>query len=93
MSSKSVDIEGNHDGQDSWARQVLEAVRGIRYGSVEVVVHDGHVVQIERRVKVRLSTAERRPPDSPERASNHIRRAHLKSGGTEPLATREEKEQ
>lgn len=86
MSIKSVDILDN----DGYA-QILEAVRGIRYGSVEVVVHDGHVVQIERRVKVRLGTADRRPPDR-RRQVNPERRAHLESGGTEPLGTREEKE-
>ena len=86
MSIKSVDILDNDE-----CDQILEAVRGIRYGSVEVVVHDGHVVQIERRVKVRLGTADRRPPDrrGPDKPE---RRAHLKSGGTEPLGTREEKE-
>jgi hypothetical protein len=42
---------------------VLEAVRGIRYGSVEVVIHDARIVQIERREKVRLEVTSRRPPD------------------------------
>ncbi|MCI0407769.1 MAG: YezD family protein [Acidobacteria bacterium] len=45
-------------------RAVLEAIRGLRYGSVEVVVHDSRVVQIERREKVRL------PPQLPGRRSN-----------------------
>ena len=35
-------------------RRILEAVRSLEYGSVEVVVHDSQVVQIERREKVRL---------------------------------------
>jgi len=35
-------------------RRILEAVRSLDYGSVEVVVHDSQVVQIERREKVRL---------------------------------------
>ena len=87
MSINSVDIMDN-DEYD----QILEAVRGIRYGSVEVVVHDGHVVQIERRVKVRLGTTDRRLPDGRGHTNNLDRRAHLKSGGTEPLETREEKE-
>ena len=33
---------------------VLRAIRGIRYGSVEIIVHEGRVVQIERKEKVRL---------------------------------------
>ena len=34
--------------------QILATVRGLRYGSVELVLHDGRVVQIERREKTRL---------------------------------------
>jgi hypothetical protein len=44
---------------------VLRALRGLRYGSVEVVVHDGRAVQIERREKVRReppAPADDRPP-------------------------------
>ncbi|HYV85934.1 MAG TPA: YezD family protein [Patescibacteria group bacterium] len=39
---------------DGLAQQILRAVRGLRYGSVEITIHDGEVVQIERREKVRL---------------------------------------
>ena len=31
-----------------------EALRRIRYGTVELVIHDGRVVQLERREKVRF---------------------------------------
>jgi hypothetical protein len=46
-------------------RAVLQALRGLRYASVEVVVHDGRAVQIERREKVRLEPSapgDDRPP-------------------------------
>ena len=33
---------------------ILDAVHQIRYGSVEIVIHDGRIVAIERREKVRL---------------------------------------
>ena len=33
---------------------IIEAVQSIRYGAVEIVIHDGHVVQIERREKLRV---------------------------------------
>jgi hypothetical protein len=33
---------------------VLDAIRSVRYGSVEIVIHDGRVVAIERREKVRI---------------------------------------
>lgn len=35
-------------------KKVLEALKGIRYGSVEIVIHDSRIVQIERKEKVRL---------------------------------------
>jgi hypothetical protein len=46
-----------------WERAVVEAIRALRYGSVEVVVHEGRVVQIETRAKVRFDDAGRRRPD------------------------------
>ena len=46
-----------------WERAVVEAIRTLRYGSVEIVVHEGRVVQIETRAKVRFDEAGRRRPD------------------------------
>ena len=31
-----------------------KTVRAIRYGSVEIVIHDGRIVQIERKEKLRF---------------------------------------
>ena len=33
---------------------ILLAVKGLRFGSVEIVVHDSKVVQIERKEKMRF---------------------------------------
>ncbi len=41
-------------------QRVLEVIKDLRYGSVEVVVHDGKVVQIERREKMRFETPAQR---------------------------------
>ena len=35
-------------------QQVLEALKKIKFGSVEVIVHEGQVVQIESKEKVRF---------------------------------------
>ena len=35
-------------------REVAKQLAGLRFGSVEIVVHDGAVTQIERREKVRF---------------------------------------
>jgi hypothetical protein len=37
--------------------KILRALSGIRYGSVEIIVHEGQVVQIERTEKLRLDPA------------------------------------
>ena len=34
---------------------IMEAVRAIRFGSVEITIHDSRVVQIERTEKLRLN--------------------------------------
>ena len=46
----------------SWWRAVLRAVRTVEFGSVEIVIHDGRVVQVETREKVRFDEAGRRRP-------------------------------
>ena len=34
--------------------ELCQALRAIRYGTIELVIHDGRVVQLERREKVRF---------------------------------------
>ena len=34
--------------------EILRAVRDVRYGSVEITIHDAKVVQVERREKIRF---------------------------------------
>jgi len=46
-----------------WERAVVESIRALRFGSIEIVVHEGRVVQIETREKVRFDEAGRRRPD------------------------------
>lgn len=35
--------------------EVAKALEGLRYGSVEITVHDGKVTQIEAKKKIRLT--------------------------------------
>jgi len=34
--------------------QIASVLQGIRFGSVEIVIHEGKIVQIERREKLRF---------------------------------------
>jgi hypothetical protein len=36
-------------------RRIEALLEGLRFGSIEIVVHEGRIVQIERREKLRLS--------------------------------------
>ena len=37
-------------------QHVLDAIRGIKYGAVEILIHDSCIVQIERTEKIRFDT-------------------------------------
>ena len=39
--------------------RMREALRGLRYGTVTAVVHDGEIVQVERTEKLRLRRTDR----------------------------------
>jgi len=36
-------------------QEILRAIQGIRFGSVEITIHESRVVQIERKEKVRFA--------------------------------------
>lgn len=42
------------------ARELAVALGSIRYGTIELVIHEGRVVQLERREKVRFEHEQRR---------------------------------
>lgn len=44
----------SHGSHSDITAKLLEAISGIKYGSVEIVIHDRKIVQIERKEKVRL---------------------------------------
>lgn len=46
------------DAGPSPEQEILRAIANIDYGSVEVTIHDGRIVQIECREKIRLGGAE-----------------------------------
>ena len=79
MSTNTVDM-----AERSWERLVREAVEGLRYGSVQIVVHDGRVVQVETRQTVRLPDPRR--PDHRRRLDENAARADRKTGGSAPYS-------
>jgi hypothetical protein len=48
-----VENSPNRDQHIEIIRQISQMLEGIRFGSIEIVVHDSKVVQIERKEKLR----------------------------------------
>ena len=53
----------NMEGQDEAIilREIQAALQGLKFGSVEITVHNGQVVQIERKEKFRLNPHTHKP--------------------------------
>ena len=46
------------DEERSLLNAILESIHGIRYGSVEIIIQDSRVVQIDRKEKIRFDRTE-----------------------------------
>jgi hypothetical protein len=55
MSTQQRVIQSQEHNQDI-AHKILLAIKDLRFGSVEVVIHDSKVVQIERKEKIRIDS-------------------------------------
>ena len=51
MTATLQNLEGQYDA--SILREIQAALNGLKFGSVEITVHNGQVVQIERKEKFR----------------------------------------
>ncbi len=40
-------------------RQILKDLKKIKYGSIEIVVHNGEIIQIEKKEKIRIEKQSR----------------------------------
>lgn len=50
-----MSIETTNKQNSSLAQELLSAINSLRFGSVEITVHEGRVTQIEKREKVRFA--------------------------------------
>ena len=61
MSLIQQKVPANATGGDlKWLELVVQHVKSLRYGVVEIVVHDSRVIQIEKTERVRLDKNENR---------------------------------
>lgn len=50
------DDKAGSDQVDGLQKRILAALDGLQFGAVEITVHEGRVVQIERREKFRFAS-------------------------------------
>jgi hypothetical protein len=54
MSAVTIKTAGNGDEKTDWLEVVRQQVGSLRFGVVQIVVHDSQVTQIEKTERVRL---------------------------------------
>jgi hypothetical protein len=58
MKTKEIRMPHTSNLDKEWSpdieQQILRAVKNVRYGSVEIIIHDSKIVQIERKEKIRF---------------------------------------
>jgi hypothetical protein len=53
----SEELESLPEGEKELFRELIQALRTIRYGSIVLTVHDGQVVEINKSIRIRKSRA------------------------------------
>jgi len=51
-------LKAKNSDELKWLELVIQHVSSLRYGAVEIVVHDSRVIQIEKTERVRLEKQE-----------------------------------
>ena len=46
---------------EEWAAYVLQKIGSLKYGSLQIVVHDGRIMQVEATEKIRFPSPPRTP--------------------------------
>jgi hypothetical protein len=54
MSDLHKELKAKTSDELKWLQLVIQHVGSLRYGVVEIVVHDGRVIQIEKTERLRL---------------------------------------
>jgi hypothetical protein len=61
---------------ETWLALVRQQVESLRYGVVQIIVHDGRVTQVEKTEKLRLEQVGRRPATSTGFVGDGTERSH-----------------
>ncbi|MFJ5445917.1 YezD family protein [Methylobacillus methanolivorans] len=63
--------ESKQKPNDDVIQEILRSIDLLRFGSIEITVHDGRVTQIERREKVRFNSDTQKIKPALQSAANH----------------------
>ena len=55
MSVATLNSNANNSPEQNWQEIVRQHVESLRFGTVEIIVHDSRVIQIEKTERVRLT--------------------------------------
>jgi len=67
MSSARSNLNLTDDSGQNWEDIVRQHVESLRFGTVEIIVHDSRVIQIEKTERVRLGKSGTTPAGDPVR--------------------------
>lgn len=62
MSTTPPDTEQDEQSASAWMDVVVSKIRNLRYGSVQITVHDGRVTLVESIEKTRFTSGAATPP-------------------------------
>ena len=55
ISVMTLNSNGSNGSEQNWQEIVRQHVESLRFGTVEIIVHDSRVIQIEKTERVRLT--------------------------------------
>lgn len=61
MSHNATHLSSAPSADSADLQQILQLLRNLRFGSLEIIVHEGRIVQIERREKLRVDGRQLKP--------------------------------
>lgn len=67
-----MSIETTNKQNSGLVKELLSAINSLRFGSVEITVHEGRVTQIEKREKVRFTDSTITPIKPTEKSAAKI---------------------
>jgi hypothetical protein len=62
MVASTVEFDAQFsDGEVELIRKIVSAIKGLRYGSVTIIVHDGRIMEFQRSEKFRIENPQPKP--------------------------------